>query len=174
MSMKQRDSISTMDKVERLIGAAAIQIRLEFPGSVEAHQCLDAYFKELAMRFETGFDPHQSISAREEELTPPAGYFVLARLDGRAVGCGALKVKDERIGEIKRMWTADSARGLGIARRILETLEEKARELGISTLRLETNKALHEAQALYRKSGYQEVERFNDEPYAHHWFEKRL
>jgi GNAT superfamily N-acetyltransferase len=147
---------------------------MEPPDSVDARQCLDAYFRELAMRFETGFDPDRSISAREEELTPPAGYFVLARVDGRVVGCGALKVKDEGIGEIKRMWTVESARGLGIARRILETLEARARELGIATLRLETNKALYEAQALYRKSGYQEVERFNDEPYAHHWFEKRL
>ena len=64
---------------------------------------------------------------------------------------------------------ADSARGRGVARQVLDTLEAKARELGISTLRLETNKALHEAQALYWKSGYQEVAPFNDEPYAHHW-----
>jgi hypothetical protein len=41
-------------------------------------------------------------------------------------------------------------------------------------LRLETNKALTEAQSLYRSSGYREVRAFNDEPYAHHWFEKRL
>jgi ribosomal protein S18 acetylase RimI-like enzyme len=163
-----------MAKVARLIGGAAVEIGLEPPGSDDARRCLNAYFKELAKRFEMGFDPDQSISAREEELTPPGGYFVLARLDGRAVGCGALKVNDHGIGEIKRMWTAESTRGLGIARRILEMLEAKARELGIATLRLETNKALREAQALYRKSGYREVERFNNEPYAHHWFEKRL
>ncbi len=163
-----------MAEIERPIGAAAVEIRIEPPGSVDARKCLNAYFQELAKRFEMGFDPEQSISAREKELTPPAGYFVVARLDGRAVGCGALKISGERIGEIKRMWTLESARGLGIARRILETLEAKARERGIATLRLETNRALHEAQALYRKNGYQEVERFNDEPYAHHWFEKRL
>jgi len=163
-----------MAEIERATGAAAIKIRVEPPGSVDARKCLDAYLQELAMRFEMGFDPEQSISAREEELTPPSGYFAVARLDGQAVGCGALKVKDERTGEIKRMWTAEAARGLGIARGILEMLEAKARQLGITMLRLETNRALHEAQALYRKSGYQEVARFNDEPYAHHWFEKRL
>jgi GNAT superfamily N-acetyltransferase len=163
-----------MAEIERLIGAAAVEIRIEPPGSVDTRKCLNAYFQELATRFEMGFDPEQSISAREEELTPPSGYFVVARLGGRAVGCGALKVKDERIGEIKRMWTEEAARRLGIARRILEMLEAKARELGIATLRLETNRALHEAHVLYRKSGYHEIERFNDEPYAHHWFEKRL
>ena len=72
------------------------------------------------------------------------------------------------------MWTAPSARGLGVARRMLRQLEGAAREAGLTTLRLDTNKALTEAHALYRKEGYREVGRFNDNPYAHHWFEKRL
>ena len=53
-------------------------------------------------------------------------------------------------------------------------LEERARALGYRTIRLETEKSLTEAQQLYRSSGYREVARFNDEPYAHHWFEKAL
>ena len=52
--------------------------------------------------------------------------------------------------------------------------ERLARRRRIPLLRLETNKALSEAQALYRSSGYREVSPFNDEPYAHHWFQKRL
>ena len=107
-----------------------------------------------------------------DELTPPAGVFVVARLGGQPIGCGALKVKDRTTGEVKRMWVAADARGLGVGRRILETLETRARDFGVSTLRLETNRTLKEAQALYRKCGYLEVEPFNDEPYAHHWFEK--
>ena len=129
---------------------------------------------ELTARFEVGFDPSRSISARDEEMTPPAGYFVVAWLDGGPVGCGALKVGDGVTGEIKRMWTAPSARGLGIARKVLRTLEAKAREAGLTRLHLETNRALTEARALYRQEGYQEVAPFNTEPYAHHWFEKRL
>jgi ribosomal protein S18 acetylase RimI-like enzyme len=78
------------------------------------------------------------------------------------------------MGEIKRMWTAPSARGRGVARRVLQTLEAAARASGVKRLRLETNRTLREAQALYRQEGYQEVAAFNDEPYAHHWFEKRL
>jgi ribosomal protein S18 acetylase RimI-like enzyme len=98
----------------------------------------------------------------------------VARLDGDPVGCGALKRVDERAGEIKRVWVAKSACGLGIARRMLWRLEAAALEMGLATLRLDTNKALTEARALYRSDGYREVERFNDNPYAHHWFEKRL
>jgi ribosomal protein S18 acetylase RimI-like enzyme len=72
------------------------------------------------------------------------------------------------------MWVADDVRGLGIGRRMLDALEAEARALGLATLRLETNRALAEAINLYRKAGYQEVASFNDDPYAHHWFEKRL
>jgi hypothetical protein len=57
---------------------------------------------------------------------------------------------------------------------VLRWLETKAREAGLTRLRLETNRTLTEAQALYRAEGYQEVQPFNAEPYAHHWFEKRL
>jgi ribosomal protein S18 acetylase RimI-like enzyme len=63
---------------------------------------------------------------------------------------------------------------LGIARRVLRSLERQAREAGLTRLRLETNRALIEAQALYREQGYREVAPFNAEPYAHHWFEKEL
>ena len=175
LSVGQRHRlVAAMRECEQLIRAAAVDIRIEAPDSRAARWCLEAYFNELAERFDTGFDVAKSISAADEELTPPAGCFVVARLEGRPAGCGALKVKEAGIGEIKRMWTAPSARGLGIARRVLEALEAKAREAGIRTLRLETNKALQEAQALYRVSGYSEVAAFNDEPYAHHWFEKLL
>jgi GNAT superfamily N-acetyltransferase len=67
-----------------------------------------------------------------------------------------------------------SARGLGIDRRLLAELEAEAESRGSQVVRLETNGLLTEAIALYRTSGYVEVEPFNDEPYAHHWFEKRL
>jgi DNA-binding MarR family transcriptional regulator len=166
--------VAAMSEVERLIRAAAVDIRIEPPDSRDARWCLEAYFNELAARFEAGFDATQSNSASDAELTPPAGYFMIARLDGRPVGCGALKVTGAKIGEIKRMWTAPSTRGIGVARRVLDALEAKAAEVGIRTLRLETNAALHEAQALYRGSLYREVAPFNEEPYAHHWFEKHL
>jgi ribosomal protein S18 acetylase RimI-like enzyme len=72
------------------------------------------------------------------------------------------------------MWVDRSARGLGLGRRLLAELERQAAARGVGVVRLETNGALAEAIALYRSAGYCEVEAFNDEPYAHHWFEKEL
>lgn len=164
--------MKAMAEVERLMREAAIDVRVEAPDSADARWCLDGYFAELAQRFETGFDPARSNPAHDAEMVPPAGFFVVARLDGRPVGCGALKRKSETMGEIKRMWTAPSARGQGVARRVLRALEAKAREAGLKTLRLETNRTLEAALSLYRNEGFREVDPFNDEPYAHHWFEK--
>jgi GNAT superfamily N-acetyltransferase len=107
-------------------------------------------------------------------MTPPHGWFFLARLDGRPVGCGALRRLNAEEGEVKRMWTAPDARGLGVARRIIAAVEAAAREAGMAVLRLDTNRALNEAHALYRKLGFVEIARYNDNPYADHWFEKRL
>jgi GNAT superfamily N-acetyltransferase len=114
------------------------------------------------------------LSAEIVEMTPSAGVFMLARLEGDPVGCGGLKRIDPVTGEIKRVWTAPSARGLGVARKIVRKLEAAAREIGLKAVRLDTNRALTEAHRLYRKEGYREVERFSDNPYAHHWFAKDL
>jgi ribosomal protein S18 acetylase RimI-like enzyme len=72
------------------------------------------------------------------------------------------------------MWVADAVRGTGLGRRLLAALEAEAAARGVAVVRLETHRALTEAIALYRSAGYREVDRFNDERYAHHWFEKRL
>jgi DNA-binding MarR family transcriptional regulator len=165
--------VAAMGSVERLLRVADLRLQVVNPRSRAARYCLERYFEELAERFEAGFDPSRGISASPEELTPPHGLFLLAMLQGEPVGCGALKCHTD-FGEIKRMWVAAPARGLGIGKRILERLEALALERRIPLLRLETNKALTEAQALYKSSGYREVRPFNDEPYAHHWFEKTL
>lgn len=166
--------IRAMAEIEQLIRAPTVEVTLEPPDSKDARRCLNAYFQELAQRFDAGFDPAKSNPATFGDMTPPAGFFVVARLNGAPVGCGALKCRDDKTGEIKRMWTHRSARGQGIARKVLQTLEATARSAGLHTLRLETNRTLVEAQSLYRREGYEEVPAFNDEPYAHHWFEKRL
>jgi len=56
----------------------------------------------------------------------------------------------------------------------MATAETRARALGMTRLRLDTNRALTAAIAMYRKTGWREIAAFNDEPYAHHWFEKDL
>jgi GNAT superfamily N-acetyltransferase len=167
-----------MAEVERWLRASEIEIRVEDPSSEAALWCRDRFFAELAQRFEGGFDPRLSISADPEELVPPAGYFFVATLTGRPVGCGALKLDPEgrhsTMGQVKRMWVSEELRGLGVGRRMLETIETRAREVGVRVLRLETNRTLTEAQALYLASGFRKVEPFNEEPYAHVWFEKSL
>jgi ribosomal protein S18 acetylase RimI-like enzyme len=144
------------------------------PEHTIAQHCLRAYFTELDRRFDTGFDPELSIPADEEELRPPAGIFLVASLRADPIGCGALRFPDNAPADIKRMWVAESARGLGIGRRLLGELEKHAAERGARAVRLETNKTLVEAISLYRSAGYIEVAPFNDEPYAHYWFEKQI
>lgn len=151
-----------------------IEISREPANSPDAQWCLTQYAEELSDRFDMGFDPARSISASSEELTPPNGVFLIARLDERPVGCGALKVKASGIGEIKRMWVDEEVRGMGVGRRLLDRIQEEARGFGLNLLRLETNRTLTEARHLYRSFGFEEVPAFSDEPYAHHWFEKAL
>ena len=166
--------VDAMAQVERLLIASMVQIIAADPASQDAQWCFEQYFTELGERFEMGFDPTLSISAHAHELMPPAGLLLIARLREEPVGCGALKFHENAVGELKRMWIAPRARGLGLGRRLLLALEHEAREAGRRILHLETNRSLTEAIEMYRHSGYQEVAAFNDEPYAHHWFEKRL
>ncbi|PSJ57870.1 bifunctional helix-turn-helix transcriptional regulator/GNAT family N-acetyltransferase [Pseudaminobacter soli (ex Li et al. 2025)] len=166
--------VAAMADVERLLGAASITLDEEPADSAEARQCLARYFDELAQRFEEGFDQGKGNTTTEDEFIPPRGTFVIARLDGIPVGCAALRMMDATTAEIKRMWVSPSARGLGVASRMLRRLEAIARDFGAETVCLDTNRALKEAQSLYRREGYTEIERFNDNPYADHWFSKRL
>lgn len=166
--------VTAMAEVERLLTASAVEVAPSPPGHPLARFCLRAYFAELAERFDEGFDPELSISAADAEMTPPAGVLLVARLHGEPVGCGALKFHADAPAELKRMWVARSARGLGLGRRLLSELEAHAAAEGVRTLRLETNRALAEAIGLYRAAGFREVPPFNDEHYADHWFEKHL
>ena len=171
----ERDElVAAMRTVKRLLAIGGIQIRRADPDGADARSCVRAYFAELDRRSEFGFDAAAGISAEPHEVTPPRGLFLVAYLRSEPVGCGAVKHHPGEASEIKRMWVAERARGLGIARRILAELEQEAVASGASLAHLETNKTLAEAIALYRSAGYVEVPPFNDEPFAHHWFEKRL
>lgn len=154
--------------------AAEVEIAREPADSPAAQYCLGEYFRELQERFEEGFDPALSLVPSLDEFGPPKGVFLMARYEGEPVGCGGLKPLSTEAAYLKRMWIAPHVRGIGLAKRLLRALEDNALALGYSTVCLETNKTLTEAQQLYRSAGYREVTPFNDEPYAHHWFEKRI
>jgi DNA-binding MarR family transcriptional regulator/GNAT superfamily N-acetyltransferase len=171
---QRQELVEAMRAVQRLLTMGAVEIRRVDPEHPDARRCIEAYFAELDRRSESGFDPAAGISAEPHELRPPSGVLLLAYLRDEAVGCGALKNRAGAPSEIKRMWVADSVRGLGIGRRLLAELEAAALEYGARTVRLETNRNLTEAIAMYRRAGYVEVAAFNDEPFAHHWFEKPL
>jgi len=170
---RRQHLVAAMQTVERLLRAGAVQVEVVDAGSSAAERCLARYYEELAERFPSGFDPARSIRTTAQDMNPPRGRFVLARLDGEGVGCGGLLLTGD-VPYIKRMWVDPEARGLGIGRRILEALEDLSRDHGATRVQLETNDSLTEALALYRSSGYREVAPFNAEPYAQHWFEKRL
>src|SRR5919106_6703564 len=166
--------LAAIAEVERSLRATLVAISLEHAHHPDVVACFARYAEELDTRFAGGFDPAISISANPDELTPPAGYCVVARLRGVAVGCGALKVHGTAPAELKRMWVDPASRGLGVGRRMLERLEALARDNDVTVLHLETNRALTEAIALYHSAGFVEVAAFNTEPYADHWFEKTL
>ncbi|QWZ10506.1 helix-turn-helix domain-containing GNAT family N-acetyltransferase [Nocardioides panacis] len=175
LSAEQRDRLVTaMAQVRRLLTASMVEIEARDPAHAHARFCLGAYFSELDHRFDGGFDPDGSMPAVADDMRPPAGLFLVATLHGEPVGCGAVKFHADGPVELKRMWVSPAVRGLGVGRRLLEQLEGRAVEHGSRVIRLETNAALPEAVAMYRSSGYREVEAFNTEPYADHWFEKDL
>jgi DNA-binding MarR family transcriptional regulator/GNAT superfamily N-acetyltransferase len=166
--------IDAMRTVQRLLTFGAIEIRQVDPAHPDARQCFRAYFDELDRRADSGFDREVSSLAAPAELRPPAGRVLIAYLRAEPMGCGVVKHLAGHVAELKRLWVASSARGLGLGRRLLAELEELGRARGARTARLDTNSALIEALALYRSAGYREVPRFNDDSFADHWFEKQL
>ncbi len=153
---------------------APITFHVVDPRSDEATWSMGQYFAELDRRFPDGFDPGDTLVVDAPGLEAPGGVFVIARRDGEVVACGGVQTIANGIGEIKRMWVSAAVRGRGLGRRMLTDLEQRSRSLGHHTVRLDTNSNLPEAVALYRRAGYAEIERYNDNPYPDHWFEKAL
>lgn len=175
LSEKQRERlVVAMHEVESLLTAGSVQIMSVDPEHPDAQYCLQEYVAELNRRSQRGFDPSVGATALPHEVRPPAGEFFVAYLHGEAVGCGAVKHHEDAPAEIKRMWIAPRARGLGLGRQLLERLETCARARGARVAHIETSAVLVEALSLYRSTGWAEVPPFNDESFADHWLEKAL
>jgi DNA-binding MarR family transcriptional regulator/GNAT superfamily N-acetyltransferase len=171
---QQTQLVDAMSTVERLLTASLVDVRTVDPAHPDAQRCLAAYFAELEHRSHTKLDPATLAAAKPHEMRPPHGVMLVAYLRGLAIGCGAVKLHGTGPCEIKRMWVDDSARGLGLGRRLLAELEATARAAGATAAHIETNHTLTEAIGLYRSTGYVEVPAFNEEPFADHWFEKQF
>lgn len=166
--------LRAMDIVACSLRREQIVLEEKDPRHDDARYCLSEYYGELARRFDKGFDVSLSRDPEANDMIRPRGAFLVAMSDGLPIGCVGLKGNGGEVAEIKRLWVAPSARGLGLAKRLMSAAETIARELSIRLLRLDTNSALAEAQQLYRGTGWIEIERFNDDPYPDTFFEKSL
>jgi GNAT superfamily N-acetyltransferase len=146
-------------------GADEVSVSLESPFSEDAAALLKALDQNLLARY-----PRHNIHGVElQELDADHGIFVVARLNCCAIGCGAVRPLEDGVGEVKRMYVRAEARRMGVARKILATLEEVAKNQGYTVLRLETGTRQPEAIALYEAHGYHRIPPFGEyvtDPYS--------
>jgi putative acetyltransferase len=128
--------------------------------SPDARRLVAALDAHLASRYppEQRFGPH----LKAEHVAPGVGTFVVARADGKAVGCGALRRRDPTTVEVKRMYVDPEIRGRRVATQILDHLESTARTMGAERLVLETGIYQEEAIGLYRRAGFNAVDCFDE------------
>jgi DNA-binding MarR family transcriptional regulator/N-acetylglutamate synthase-like GNAT family acetyltransferase len=175
LSERQRDRLTgALATADLLVRAATVQLRRVDPRSTLATQAIDQYFAELNRRFPNGFDATAARTADTAAADDGAAVFVVASSDNLPVGCGGVQRITATTGEIKRMWVDPAWRGAGLGSRLLRYLETEAVHLGYHTVRLDTNASLTDAIALYERTGYHHIARYNDNPYAQVWLEKRL
>ena len=171
----QREALlAAMDLIASALTRERVTLDETDPRSEQARYCLGEYYGELGRRFKQGFDVSLSRDPDAKDMRRPRGTFIVAMSDTLPIGCVGLKGTDHGYAEIKRLWVAPAARGLRLGRRLMDVTEDAAQGLGIKLLRLDTNSALAEAGQLYRRSGWSEIPRFNDDPYPDLFFEKRL
>lgn len=171
---RPEELLAAMDLVASALARDRIELAEMPADSAPARHCLQAYYAELARRFEGGFEVSRSLDPEARDMIRPRGTFLVAMSDNLPLGCVGLKGHGGTDAEIKRLWVSPAARGLGLAKRLMADAEATARELDIDRLRLDTNSALPEAARLYRATGWTEIPRFNDDPYPDLFFEKRL
>ena len=162
-----------LEAADRLLAVAGARFDVVDARAADAQTAMATYFAELDVLFTSGFDAGDALDADCAAFDPPSGVFVVARIRDETVGCGGLWTIEPSVGEIKRMWIDPAWRGVGLAGRLLADLEAHSRRLGHRRTILDTNEVLLDAIAMYERSGYTPIERYNDNPYAHHWFEKR-
>jgi putative acetyltransferase len=125
------------------------------PGISELIALSDAYS-------EARYPPEGNFATSIDGLDTPEIAFAVARIEGRAVGCVALKFEPDATAELKRLFVHDDARGLGLGRKLMDFIEALAGERGVRRINLETGPRNTEAVGLYRAYGYAECGPFGD------------
>lgn len=136
----------------------AVTITAEPPRQTEVLRLLEMSDAYMASLYPAESNHMLDIASLEK----PGVNFLVARHDGRIVGCCALVEAGDGTAEIKRMFVDPDARGLSIGRRLMETIEALGREKGIAAVRLETGISQPEALGLYRRFAYREIGPFGD------------
>ncbi|TVT17193.1 GNAT family N-acetyltransferase [Amycolatopsis rhizosphaerae] len=173
LDARQRERLTAaLHTAEGLMRLSAVDIRPADPDSPEARGALRAYAEEIDRRFPEGYQAGELLPG--DALRGERGVFLLAREAGIAIGCGGVRELEPDVGELRHLWIASTARGIGLGRRLLSALEAEAVRHGWKRLRLGTHRALTEAIGLYRGAGYREIEPYGDDPHNHHNFEKSL
>ena len=151
-----------------------VTIRPADPDEPAALWCLGEYFALLAAKVPGVTPNHFPLPDPGADLyRPPHGTFLVAWSDTMPVGCVSLRPHTPGLAEVKRLWVAPTARGRGLARRLMTAVEDHARALRYTGLNLDTNAALTEAIALYRSSGWTPIPPYSGFP-STDWFAKPL
>ncbi|MEJ2868005.1 GNAT family N-acetyltransferase [Actinomycetospora sp. OC33-EN08] len=142
---------------------------------------LRGYLRDILGRFEGRPGTDDDVGAfmaeypDDEGLVPPQGVFLLATdAEGAVLGCVGLRHRGPDVpldaAEVKRMWTAPAARGLGVGKMLLAEVTRRARDAGRSRLVLDTRADLLEARTLYERAGFVETESYNENRHAQVWY----
>lgn len=143
-----------------------------------AHALLAEYFDSRRASFPASQGEYTTTFPNPAHFVTPEGVFLVveSEIDGTIedVGCGGIRRVDDRTYEVKHLWVQPRTRGQGLGRRLLTELEQRASDLGATRVVLDTNASQAAAAQLYRSAGYEEIEPYNSNPNATHWFGKTI
>lgn len=166
--------VAAMDLIATLLNRDQLDIRPADPDSPEMLASWRGYVAELCARV-PGARPElfPVPDPAADRYRPPHGRCLVAWSDDLPVGCVSLRPIDATTAEVKRLWVDASARGQGLARRLMAAIEDEARAMGLVALKLDTNSALAEAIQLYRQTGWTDIAPYTGAP-ADVWLGKTL
>lgn len=171
---RQQELIEAMNLIATILLQDQVDIRDADANDPAALACLAAYYQILHDQIPGVTTQMLTLPlADPEKYRPPHGAFLIAWSDDLPIGCVSVRPLAPTVGEVKRLWVDPAARGQGLARRLMTAIEDRARALGMTRLRLDTNSALHEAVTLYRATGWTDIDPYTTFP-ADCWFGKDL
>jgi ribosomal protein S18 acetylase RimI-like enzyme len=155
------------------------EFQLVEPSAPQARDLVRDYFAEILTRVNGGTPPSDVVDSAlhddpDDAMVAPTGIFIVALAAQSPVGCAGLRVLDDRVGELKRVYVRPDVRGRGLGTALITALEDYARSRSLTTLRLDTRHELDEALRIYERHGYRRIERYKQPGLADLWFEKSL